>query len=629
MTTQAAADPYRGRRMTAGQAVQAVRSGEHVVVGSGAAEPSLLVQALAQRREELADVEVLHLLTLGPAPYAEKPFEGHIRHNALFIGPNVRGAVTGGLADYTPCYLHEVPSMIRSGRLRVDAALIQVSPPQDGFCSLGVSVDILKAAVEKASYVAAQVNARMPATAGDTRLAVEDIDAFVLDDSPLFELARPEPTAASLWIGRYVSRLVEDGATLQAGIGAVPDAVVSALSGKKDLGVHTELVSDGILRLLEAGAATGRRKTLHPGKIVSGFALGSRRLYEAVASPEFEFYPVDYVNDPCVIGRNDRMTAINSALSVDLTGQVSADSVGPRFYSGVGGQVDFIRGAARSAGGRSIIVLPSTALRGAVSRVVSCLAPGAGVVTTRADVDFVVTEYGIASLKGKTIRQRALALIGLAHPAFRPGLAAQAKRLGYLDMSQLLPPDSGPYLVELECRRRFAGQELFLRPLKPTDERALKDLFYSQSRQTTLMRFGLPLKRLSERQFQELVCIDFRSSMALGAFLPGSARLVAVARYCADPGGKSAEAAVTVHDDLQGRGLGPFMLDYLSWIAHERGLETLRCEVQAVNMRMRRLLEKCFTRVEERGIGLDGVSLTVRLCDRRSRANPALPPPAA
>ncbi len=619
---------FADKAMTAERAVQGIRSGHHVLVGSGAAEPQLLVEALAARRDELFDVEMLHLLTLGPAPYSGPEFEGHLRHNALFIGPNVRSAVVKGLADYTPCYLSEIPDMIRSGRLRVDAALIQVTPPRDGYCSLGVAVDIVKAAAEEADYVAAQVNARMPWTAGDSRVAMGDIDAFVAGDVPLPELPKPEPTAAAMWIGRNVARLVEDGSTIQAGIGALPDAILAALEGKKDLGVHSEMISDGMLRLIEKGVITGARKTLHPGKAVCSFCLGSRHLYEAAGRPLFEFYPTEHVNDPCVISANERMVAINSALAVDLTGQVAADSVGSAFYSGVGGQVDFIRGAARSKGGKSIIAMPSTAQGGRISRIQAVLPEGTGVVTTRADVDFVVTEFGIASLKGKNIRERALALIGVAHPEYREKLAEDAKRRGYLDPGHILPAAWNPYSSELECRRRFGALEVFFRPLKPSDERRLKDLFYSQSKETTLMRFGIPLRRLSETQFQDLVAIDFLKSMAIGAFAPykETVELIGVARYYADPDERAAEAAVTVHDDFQGRGIGTFLMNYLAWIALGKGIKLLRCDVVAPNARMQRTLGKCFHHISELNAGPTGVTLSVRLADWKGRGNPALEP---
>ena len=332
-------DTYNGKLVAAQKALEGVRSGQHVVIGSGASEPQLLVSALAARAASLYDLEVIHLMTLGPAAYASAEFEGRLRHNALFIGANVRGAVAQGLADYTPCFLYEVPSLIRSGRLPVDAALIQVSPPKDGFCSLGVSVDILKAAVERASYVVAQVNGRMPWTEGDSLVPVSKIDACVAGDAPILQLPPSEPSAAAAWIARYVSQLISDGSTLQLGIGAVPEAVLGALGDKRDLGIHSEMITDAVLPLIESGVVNGRAKSLHPGKIVVSFCLGSEKLYRAVdRNPLFEFRPCDYVNDPAVIALNDKMVAVNSALQVDLTGQVAADLIGPPLLQRRGGR---------------------------------------------------------------------------------------------------------------------------------------------------------------------------------------------------------------------------------------------------------------------------------------------------
>jgi len=615
---------------SAEEALGRIKSGQHVLVGSGAARPQRLVEGLAARREELHDVEVLHLLSLGAAPYAAPEFAGHLRHNALFIGPNVRGAVGSGLADYTPCYLSEIPAMIRSGRLRVDVALIQTAAPDGESCSLGVSVDIMKAAVESAEYVVAQVNRRMPATRGDSRVALSDIDAFVEADLPLPTLPVRATSATAASIGRHVAQLVEDGSTLQAGIGSVPDAALAALAGKKDLGVHSEMISDGVLALVESGAITGRLKTIHPGLVVSSFCLGSARLYEAVGRlRDFEFYPSDYINDPFVIQRNDRMVSINSALTVDLTGQVAADSVDGSFYSGVGGQVDFIRGAARAKGGKAIIAMPSTATNG-VSRIVACLPEGTGVVTTRADVDFVVTEFGIASLKGRTIRERALALSAVAHPAYRQQLIEDAKSRGFLDAGHIVPLPELPYPAELECRRRFGDREIFFRPMKPSDERRLKDLFYSQSEETTLKRYGFPIRYLSEQQFQDLAAVDYKDSMAITAFAPykESVRMIGVGRYYFDPAAREAETAVTVHDDYQRRGIGTFLLDCLAWSARKRGIDTLRCGVSAPGEAVHRMLKRCFTRFEETG-GPDGARLDVRLEDWKGRENPAAAPATA
>ena len=565
---------------------------------------------------------------MGVAPYAQPRFEGGLRHNAFFIGPNVRQAVQEGLADYTPCFLHELPGMLRTGRLPLDVALVQTTPPQEGACSLGVAVDIVRAAVECADYVVAQVNPRMPWTNGNSLVSLEDVDAFVWREEPLPELTQREMTGAGFWIGRYVAHLIEDGATLQVGIGSVPDAVLAALTGKKDLGVHSEMISDGVLKLLEQGVLTGRRKTLHPGKIVASFCMGTTRLYQAVdRNPAFEFYPSDYVNDPVVIGSNERMVSINSALQIDLTGQVAADSLGRRFYSGVGGQVDFIRGAARSRGGRSIMVIPSTAKDGTLSRIVPFLGEGTGVVTTRADIDFVVTEYGIASLKGKNLRERAVALIQIAHPKHRPHLIEEAKRFGTLDAGHIFPSDADAYHVELEAKVHFGPLDVFFRPIKPSDERRLKDLFYSQSAETTYLRFGVPLKKLGEEEFQELVSIDYRNSMAIAGFVREGERekMIAVGRYFANPGERLAEAAFTVHDRYQGKGIGTFLVHYLSWIAKERGMEGFVAEVLADHSSVHRLVRKCFDKLEEKTES-GQTRIVMPFSAWKGKGNPALQP---
>jgi acyl-CoA hydrolase len=428
----------------ADQAVAAISSGERVFIGSNCAEPQTLVDALTRRGAHLMDTEIVHILTLGTAPYSEARFEHRLRHNAFFIGANVREAVNACRADYTPIFLSETPALFRSGQIPLDYALIMVSPPDaHGYCSLGVSVDIVKAAVETARRIVAEVNPQMPRTLGNSFLHVRQINAIVESDRPLLELAPPKQTDATRRIGGFIADLIEDGATVQMGIGAIPDAALACLGDKRDLGVHTEMFSDGILPLVESGALTGRRKSLHPGKIVTSFCMGTRALYDFVNdNPMIEFHPTEYVNDPFVIAQNDRMVAINAAIEVDLTGQVCADSIGERFYSGIGGQVDFVRGAARSRGGRPIIALPSTAtLRTGetISRIVPTLKPGAGVVTSRGDTHYVVTEFGIAYLHGRSIRERAEALIRIAHPDFRAALRAAAQE------RRLITPDTPRY----------------------------------------------------------------------------------------------------------------------------------------------------------------------------------------
>lgn len=416
------------------EAVGVVRPGHRVYIHGGAATPHILIDGLVALRTDLRDVELVHMHTDGPAPYAEPEMEGRFRHNALFIGPNVRRAVQEGRADYTPVFLSEIPSLFEAGgALPLDVAFIQVTPPDEtGHCSLGVSVDCALAAAENARLVVAQVNSKMPRTFGHT-IPASLIDLAIEVEEELPEAVHTPPGPEARLIGHHVATLIDDGSTLQMGIGAIPNAVLAELTRHRDLGVHTEMFTDGLLPLLRSGVVNGAKKTLHTGKTVSAFVVGSRALYTFVDNnPDVELHPVDHTNDVEVISAHECMVAINSALSVDLTGQVVADSIGPRFYSGIGGQVDFIRGAARSRGGVPIIALPSTAKDGTLSRIVPELAEGSGVVTTRGDVHWVVTEYGARNLHGRTIRERARMLIEIAHPDFREDLYERAGNLGYL-----------------------------------------------------------------------------------------------------------------------------------------------------------------------------------------------------
>jgi 4-hydroxybutyrate CoA-transferase len=420
--------------VSAEEAVQHVRSGERVFLHGAAATPAVLLDALVARAKTLENVEIVHMHADGPAPHVADAMEGHLRHRALFIGANVREAVNQGRADFVPIFLSDIPNLFSSGALPLDVAFIQVSPPDaHGYCSLGTSVDVAKAATESARTVIAQVNARVPRTLGDSFIHLDQIDWAVQANGPLLSHPAPSISPTEQRIGEYVADLVEDGATLQLGIGGIPNAALAAMGSKRDLGVHTEMFSDGLLDLVEAGVVTSAAKTLHPGKIVTTFLMGSQRLYDWVDdNPMIEMHPVDYTNDTAIIRRNAKMTAINSAIQVDLTGQVCADSMGTYLFSGVGGQMDFMRGAALSVGGKPIIALPSTARQGTVSRIVTTLAEGAGVTTTRAHVHYIVTEHGVAYLHGKSIRERAEALIGVAHPAFRDELRAWAERTHYL-----------------------------------------------------------------------------------------------------------------------------------------------------------------------------------------------------
>ncbi|VBB06697.1 acetyl-coa hydrolase/transferase [Lucifera butyrica] len=424
---------YRHKLVSAEQALGSIKPGDRVVVGHACGEPQALVAALAARAPELNDVEVVHMVAMGPAPYAQPGMEKSFRHNALFVGASTRKAVEEKRADYTPCFFSEIPRLFKENILPVDAVLMQVTPPdENGFCSLGVSVDYTLPAAEGARTVIAQMNNQMPRTGG-TKIGLDQITYIVEKDEALLELKSPSIGELERRIGENVASLIPDGATLQLGIGAIPDAVLLFLKDKKDLGIHSEMFSDGVAFLAEAGVITNRKKTINTGKFTATFLMGTRKLYDFVDNnPNVELYPVDYVNDPYIIGQHTNMVSINSALQVDLMGQVNAEMLGCRQFSGIGGQVDFVRGASRSPGGKAIIALPSTAAQGKISRICPELDRGAAVSTSRNDVHYVVTEYGVASLRGKSLRQRAQELIAVSHPEFREVLTIQAREKGLI-----------------------------------------------------------------------------------------------------------------------------------------------------------------------------------------------------
>jgi acyl-CoA hydrolase/RimJ/RimL family protein N-acetyltransferase len=590
---------YQSRVTTPEQAVRKVRSGQRVFIGSGAAEPQLLVKALAERGPELADTQITHILTLGVAPYADPKLTDGFRHNALFIGPNVREAVAEGRADFTPVFLSEVPRLFRRGKLPIDVALIQVSPPDEhGYCSYGVSVDVTKAAAESADHVVAEVNPNMPRTLGDSFIHIDDIHELVPSDMPILEAPMGQIDEIASQIGLHIAELIQDGSTLQLGIGTIPDAVLASLGDKKNLGIHSEMISDGVIGLVEKGVINGSCKNNHVGKIVASFAIGSRRLYDFIDNnPMCEFHPSDYTNDPFRIAHNDRVVAINSALQVDLTGQVCADSLGTYFYSGIGGQVDFIRGASRSDQGRPIIALPSTAADGKVSRIVPTLTPGAGVVTSRGDVHYVVTEYGIADLHGKTIRERAMALILIAHPDHREQLMEEARnrKLVYADQEAVFGHGD---LNRRSFERKFTapnGREIHMRPVLPTDEDMMRDLFYACSAETLYHRFFVKMQSMPHRKLKKFVNIDYVKNMALVSVTREDERemIVAVGRYSVDRSTNAAEVAFIVRDDWQGQGLGISMFNQLLEVARKRGIIKFTADVLHDNARMLHIFHKC------------------------------------
>ena len=429
-------DTYRAKIVTPEQAVGVIQSGSRVFLTGNCSVPQKVMAALVQRAPQLSDVEIVQVLTVGNADYVSPEMSGHLRVNTLFISDNVRLAVNEGRADFTPCFLSEIPILFKNGCLPLDVALIHVGPPDEhGFCSFGIEVGVTKTAAQSAKIVIAEVNPNMPRTLGDAFIHISKLSFIVPVEYALPELPMGTTTDLSQRIARHIAALIPDGATLQMGIGGIPDAVLHELNNHKHLGVHTEMFSDGIIDLVDRGVVDGEMKSLHPGKIIAGFMLGTRKLYNFVHdNPIVEMHPTEYVNDPFIISRNDRMVAINSAIEIDLTGQVCSDSIGSRLYSGVGGQIDFIYGASRSKGGIPIIALPSTAVvKGqTVSKIVPQLRLGAGVVTTRSHVRYIVTEYGSAELYARNIRQRARALIGISAPEFREELEQKANDLKYI-----------------------------------------------------------------------------------------------------------------------------------------------------------------------------------------------------
>jgi acyl-CoA hydrolase/GNAT superfamily N-acetyltransferase len=585
-------EKHKEKITTAASAMKLIKSGNHIFIGTGCGQPQHLVEALVKYSSGITDAHIVHLLTMGAAPYADEKFREKFKMNSFFIADNVRDTLSRGIGDYTPIFLSEIPHEFERGRIPVDVALITVTPPDvNGLCSLGVSVDIVKSAAANARYVIAQVNNRMPRTFGDSFLHVNTIDALVPYDEEIIEIVIPEPNETLRSIGENIARLVEDGSTIECGIGQIPHALAESLVHKKDLGIHTEMFSDWIIGLIESGAVTCAKKTLNHGKVVASFCMGSRRLYDYIDNnPLFEFYPTEYVNDPYIISQNEKMVGINVGLEIDLTGQVCSDSLGYRFYSGIGGQVDFIRGAARSRGGKAIIAMPSTAKDGTISRIVPHLTEGAGVVTTRGDVHYVVTEFGTAYLHGKSIRERVLSLINIAHPKFRKELIQAAKSQMYIYADQIeLDTEKLRYPREFERYDTLRdGTEIFFRPVRPTDEAALSEMLYSLSSQSVQTRYMTRTIAFPHKDVQQLTNIDYHQDLAIVGTVPGVSgeEIVAIAQYFLDPKSQAAEVAFIVQDEWQQKGMGTFLLDYLTQIAKKRGVRRFYAKVLPSNKAM-------------------------------------------
>ncbi|MEM2557231.1 MAG: GNAT family N-acetyltransferase [Candidatus Bathyarchaeia archaeon] len=587
---------YDDKKMSLTEALSYIKTGDHIFVGSACGEPQYLVRGLVEKASHLADNEILHVHTLGVAPYTKPIYSDRFRMNAFFIGINTRRAVAEGRADYTPTFLFDLPYLIKRGLVQIDVALIQVTPPDEhGFCSLGVSVDVTKAAAEKAKLVIAQVNRKMPRVLGDSFIHVRDIDIVVEHDEPILEAPRPEPDIVSERIARYVSELIEDESTLQIGIGSIPDAILSSLVDKKDLGIHTELLTESVVDLVEEGVITCAKKTINRGKIVASFAMGTRKLYDFIDNnPMVEFHPSDYVNNPFIISQHDKMVAINQALEVDLTGQVCSDSLGYRFYSGLGGQADFMRGARLSRGGKAITVIPSTAKDGKISRIKDFLTRGAGVVLTRGDVDYVVTEYGVAHLRGKTIKERALALISIANPRFRNKLLERAKRYHYVP-EEIMPFPEIEYPEDLKRHVTLKdGSKVLLRPIKPSDATLKQHFFYALSKESVKRRYLGSLSFMPLRRIWPYVVVDYNNEMSVVGTITedGSEVIVAMGSYSRIPNTDMAEVSLVVRDDWQNKGLGTALFNYLAEVAKSRGIRRFTAWVLIENTRMMHIFKK-------------------------------------
>ncbi len=584
------------------QAFARIHRGDRIFIGTACGEPQFLVKSLIEYVEShpsaFYDAEVFHVWTLGVAPYTDDKFKRNFRHNSFFIGNDTRDAINQGGADYTPIFLSQTPDLLRNGLAAMDVALVQVScPDEHGYMSLGISVDIVKAAVESSRIVIVQVNPRMPRVHGDSFIHISAADHVIYHDEPLLEYHPEVPGEIAERIGRYVARIIKDGDTIQVGYGALPNGIMAALSGKKHLGIHTELLSDGIMELIKAGVVDNSRKSVDRGKTVASFCMGSTELYEFLDdNPAIELRPVDYTNSQLVIARHENMVAINSALEIDLTGQSTAESLGTTFFSGVGGQADFMRGVVLAPGGRTILALQSTAHDGEVSRITSMLSEGAGVTLVRGDLHYVVTEYGIAYLHGKTIRQRAMDLIAIAHPRFRPQLIQEAKDLNLIYADQaFIPGKRGEYPEVLEAFRTTpSGTSIFFRPVKISDETFLKEFFYSLSDKSIYRRFISSRQDMPHERLQEFCVIDYtRDVVILAMVQDGQREVVAgVGQYGISQDLHTAEVAFVVRDDMQNQGIGQELLTYLTLLARRQGLLGFTAEVLVENRPMLHLFEK-------------------------------------
>jgi len=583
---------YPKKLATGSQAIRMIQPGSRIFIGTGCGQPQLLVEELVKSSDGIVDAEIYHLLTHGVAPYMAEQYASKFRTCSFFLAPNVREGITGGRGDYVPICLSDIPSLFKTGKIPLDVALIQTSPPDRyGNLSLGISVDIVKAAVENSLMVIAEVNEKMPRTLGDSFISIDMVDAIVESNKEILEYHWPEPDEEIDAIAKNVATLIEDGSTVEVGIGNIPQAVLKYLGNKNDIGMHTEMFNDALIPLIESGVVNGSRKTINRGEVTASFCYGTRKLYDYIhENPVFDFRPSEYVNDPFVISQHNKMVAVNVALEVDMTGQVCSDSIGYNFYSGVGGQLDFNRGASRAKDGKAIIALPSAAKNGTIPRIVPRLSEGAGVVVPRSDIHYVVTEYGIADLFGKSVRERVVALAEIAHPDFRNDILKEAKNRKYIFPYQKeLSPKASRYPKEyIQYKTAADGTRLLYRPVKPTDDKLLRDMCYELSEKSIAFRFFQSVKAFPHKFIQDFSNIDYSRDMAIAALVQdsGGEQIIGVGHYYLNQATNRAEVSFLVRDDWQSKGLGTHLLDTLTDIAKKRGVAGFAASVLAHNVHM-------------------------------------------
>ncbi|MBF0152182.1 MAG: GNAT family N-acetyltransferase [Magnetococcales bacterium] len=580
------------------RAVSFIKPGQRVFIGSGCGEPQALVRALAVYGRTLADIDIVHLLTLGDSPFNTNELKDIFTINTFYVADQANIGPRKGLEDYTPVSLSEIPSLFANRQMPLDVALIQVTPPdQRGMVSLGVAVDVVKSAANNAALVIAQVNPQMPRTLGDGFLHVQDLDWLVPMEEPLREYPPAQPDVITSDIARHVASLVEDGATIEVGLGQIPQAILPFLADKRDLGIHSDMISDTLIDLVTKGCITGARKTLDPGRVVTSFALGTRKLFDFLHNnPLFAFHPTEYVNDPSIIAHQRHMVAINTALEVDLTGQVCADAISDRFHSGVGGLVDFSHGATRAPGGKSIVALSATTDDGSLSRIVVQFREGAGICLGRGHVHYVVTEHGVAYLHGKSIQERTMAMISIAHPNFRATLLQEAIRRHYVH-PELAEIDGKTLITPRDLKTTLLlddGAQIVFRPSLPTDQLSIREMLYSLSQVSVYRRFMSNLKRFTFQQLKQFVYIDHRRDVVLVGIIPEAygEQIVSVGGYYLDPITNRAEVAFVVRDAWQGRRIGKFVMQYLVTLAKRNGIRGFTAETLVSNRAMRAVFEK-------------------------------------